>query len=66
MDGVDAIWIFAYYEPGISELAVCDSGVDRGNFLRLDVAENGVDLCVGHCARIGGCDLALLVPDGVR
>ena len=66
VDGVGAVWVFAYHESGISQLALRDIGVDCGDFLRVDLAEDGVDLCVRHCARIGGCDLALLVQDRMK
>src|ERR1700685_3157406 len=65
VDGVGAVWVLAHHKSGISQLAIRDSGVHCGDFLWVDMAENGVDLRVGYCARIGGCDLALLVPNRV-
>src|SRR5580658_5938172 len=64
--GFGAVWIFTHYESWISELEVRDSGVDRGDFLWLDVEEDGVDLRVGDGARARGRDMALLVPDGMK
>src|SRR5580692_4568170 len=65
VDGLGALWVFAHYEPGISELAVRDSRVDCGNFLRLDLAKDGVDLCISDCARTCGHNVAFSVSDGV-
>ena len=66
MDGVDAVRLLAHHELRVSELAVRDSGVNRWDFLRLDLAQDRFDLCVGDCACASGCDLAFLVSDGVR
>jgi len=66
VDGVDAIWAFAYYESEVSELAVCDSGGDCGLVLWVDVAEDGIDFCVGNCACGGGYYVAFFVSDDVR
>src|SRR5258708_19142137 len=66
VDGVDAVWAFAYYEFGISELAVCDSGGDCWIVLWVDLEEDGVDFCFRDCACGGGCDLAFSVSDDVR
>jgi len=66
VDGFDVVWVFAYYESGISELAVCDFGGDCGIGLWVDLEEDGIDLCVGAGAYGGGCYLAFFVSDDVR
>jgi hypothetical protein len=66
VDGVGPVWVFAHYESGISQLALRNSGVDCGDFLWLDLAKNGVDFCVGDCARVGGRHMALLVQDRMK
>ena len=65
MDGVGNVWIFAYYQPRISELEVRHPGIDCRDFLRVDLEKDGVDFCVSDCACVGRCGLALLVPDGM-
>jgi hypothetical protein len=65
VDGVDVIRAIAYYEFGISELAVCDSGGDCGAFLWMDLEEDGIDFCFGVGACGGGCYLAFFVSDDV-
>ena len=62
VDGVDPFWFFAYYQHGLSELAVRDPGVDCRVFLWLDVAEEWVYLRVGNRSCAGGCYLAFSVP----
>src|ERR1700722_16943535 len=64
--GVDPVRVFAYHEYGVPELALRDSGVDRGTVLWMDMAKNRIDLCVGDCACGGGCALALPVSDAVK
>ena len=66
VDGFDVIWAIAYYEFGISELAVCDSGGDCGAFLRLDLEEDRIDFCFGAGACGRGCYLAFFVSDDVE
>jgi len=66
VDGFDAVWIFAHHELGLSELAIRDSCVDRRNFLRMDMAEERVDLRLSDCACAGGRDVAFLVPNVVK
>ena len=66
VDGFDVVRDFAYYEFGISELAVCDSGGDCGAVLWMDVAKDGIDFCFGASACGCGCNLAFFVSDGVR
>lgn len=66
VDRVGAVWILSYHELGLSELAICDSGNDRGTILRMDVAENWVDLCICFGACGSGCHLALLFQDSLR
>jgi hypothetical protein len=65
VDGVDVVWAFAYYEFGISELAVRDSGCDCGVVLWVDVEEDGINFCFcpGTCG--GGCYVAFFVSDDV-
>ena len=65
VDGVDVIRAIAYYEFGISELALCDSGGDCGAVLWVDVEEDGIDFCFGAGACGGGCYLAFFVSDDV-
>jgi hypothetical protein len=62
VDGVDSLWVFAYYQHGLSELAVRNPGVDCRVFLWLDVAEEWVYLRVGNRSCAGGCYLAFSVP----
>ena len=64
--GFGCVWVLAYHEHGLSELAVCGFGVDRRDVLWMDVAEDGVDVCVGDRACAGGCALAFSVSDAVR
>ncbi len=66
VDGFGAVWIFAHHEYGLSELALRDSGVDRGNFLRVDMAQERIHLRLSNCARAGGRDMAFLVPDFLK
>src|SRR5580692_1347879 len=66
VDGFGSVRVFAHYKLGISQLALCDLGVDCGDFLWVDMAEDGVDFCLGNCARFGGCDVAFLVQDGMK
>jgi hypothetical protein len=63
--GFRSVWVLAHYEHGVSELAVCDFGIDRRIVLWVDVAEDGIDVCVGDCACAGGCALAFPVSDAV-
>lgn len=65
VDGLGAVWIFTHHESGISELAVRDSGDDCGDFLWMDLAEDGIDFCFGDCACAGGYNVALFVQDDV-
>ena len=65
VDGVDVIRAIAYYEFGISELAVRDSGGDCGAVLWVDLEEDGIDFCFGAGACGGGCYLAFFVSDDV-
>ena len=65
VDGVDAVWAFAYYEFGISELAVRDSGGDCRAVLWVDLEKDGIDFCFGAGACGGGCYLAFFVSDDV-
>jgi hypothetical protein len=60
---VGAVWVFAHYEWRISELAVRDPCFDRGIFLRVDVAADGIHICVGASARSGGRLVALFVSN---
>ena len=66
VDCVDAVRAFAYYEFGISELAVCDSGGDCGAVLWVDLEEDGVDFCFGAGACGGGRYLAFFVSDDLK
>lgn len=66
VDGVDAVRAFAYYEFGIPELAVCNSGGDCGALLWVDLEEDRIDFCFGAGACGGGCYLAFFVSDDVR
>jgi hypothetical protein len=66
VDGIGAFWIGAHHEYGVPELAVRNSGDDRGNILWMDVEEERVDIRVGGGACGGGCGLAFFVSDGVR
>src|ERR1700676_5462152 len=63
VDGFGAVRLFAYYQYGLSELAVCDPRFDCRPFLRLDVAQDQFDICVGHRAWAGRYYLAFLFPD---
>src|ERR1700680_1891354 len=63
VDGFGAVRLFAHYQYGLSQLAVCDPGFDCRPFLRLDVAKDEFDICFGHCAWAGRYDLAFLFPD---
>src|SRR6266481_4783361 len=66
VDGFDSFWLFAHYQHGLPELALRNSGVDRGFFLWLDLEEKRVNLCLGDCSCAGGRNLAFLVPNGVN
>jgi len=51
VDGFGTFRILAYYQYGISELAVRDIGHDCGAILRMDMAKNGIDIRFGASAR---------------
>src|SRR6516225_2727639 len=60
-DGFRVVWVFTHHEWWVSKLAIRDSGVDRRFLLRVDMAEDGIDFCVGIGARRGGCFVAFFV-----
>src|SRR5215831_205962 len=64
-DGFTLVWIFTYHEWRVSELAIRDSGLHRRIFLRVDVAEDGIDFCVSAGARGGGCLVAFFVSSSL-
>jgi len=66
VDSVNAFWLLAHYEPGVSELALRDSGFDCRTLLWMDLAQDWLDFCVSHRACIGGRDLAFLVQDWMK
>ena len=66
VDGIDAVWRFAYYEPRVPKLALRDSGVTCGVILWMDMEKNGIDFCIRARARCGRHGLALPFPHAVR
>lgn len=66
VDGLDSFRLFAHYQHGFPELALRNSGFDRGSLLWLDVEEKRIDLRIGDRSCVSGRDLAFLVPDLVN
>ena len=62
---VTAFWVFSHHEWRISKLAIRVAGIDCGIFLRVDLAEDEFDFCVGDRARGGGRVMALFVSNGL-
>ena len=65
VDGFGSLRVFPHHQSGISQLALRRAGLHCRNFLRLDVAPNGLHLCLRDCPRGGGHDVALPVPHSV-
>src|SRR5580704_9660433 len=62
VDRLHSFWLLAYHQHGLSQLAVRSTGFDRGIFLWLDVAQDGLDLCFRAGACRGGRAVASPVP----
>src|SRR5579864_518739 len=63
VDRFGPVWLLPHHEPGISQLALRSSCHHCGNFLRLDVAQNRINLCLGACPWRRGHHLAFPFPD---
>jgi len=63
--GVHLVWFFAHHEHAFSKLEVCDSSFHCRLFLWMDMAEDGINFCVGVGACGRGCFLALFVSNAV-
>ena len=60
---VGAVWVRAYYQRTLSQLAICAAGYDCRILLWVDLAEDRVHLCVCDCACAGGCAVAFPISD---
>src|SRR5216684_1247922 len=65
VDRFHSLWLLAHHQHGLSQLALRGPGLHRRLFLRLDVAQDRLDLCLGPGPRRRRHRLAFLLSHGL-